>query len=166
MSLRKCHTFVPNLRAIQQKSSHHSIRQNSSHRSIRHHSNHFSRECLWHRHVPLLEFPNLSLISSFQDLHRAESRNHTRCHWRPYRATHNSIFLAFYFVPNSHCCHAVLIHPTFTCSHVFHVFCTVFSRHLRCGICSFRTCLSLISSFQDLRDKFSMFCTCANLWHL
>ena len=40
---------------------------------------------------------------------------------------HNSTFLAFYFAPNSHCCHAVIVHPTFT-------FCTVFPRHLRCGI--------------------------------
>ena len=34
---------------------------------------------------------------------------------------HNSTFLAFYFVPNSHCCHAVTVHPTFTCSHFSHV---------------------------------------------
>ena len=68
MSLRKCHTFVPNLRAIQQSSSHHSIHQNSSHRSIRHNSNHRSRKCQWDMSVQILEFPSLSLISSFQDL--------------------------------------------------------------------------------------------------
>ena len=33
----------------------------------------------------------------------------------------NPTFQAFYFVPNSHCCHAVAIHPTFTCSHFSHV---------------------------------------------
>ena len=45
MSLRKCHTFVPNLRALQQNSSHHSILQNSSHHCIRDNSNHRSRKC-------------------------------------------------------------------------------------------------------------------------
>ena len=35
MSLRKCHTSVPNLRAIRQNSSHHSTHRNSSRRSIR-----------------------------------------------------------------------------------------------------------------------------------
>ena len=35
---------------------------------------------------------------------------------------HNSTFLAFYFVPNSHCCHAVIVHPTFTCCLFSHVF--------------------------------------------
>ena len=35
---------------------------------------------------------------------------------------HISTFLASYFVPNSHCCHAVVIHPTFTCSHFFTCF--------------------------------------------
>ena len=33
-----------------------------------------------------------------------------------------STFLAFYFVPNSHCCNAVVIHQTFTCSHFFTCF--------------------------------------------
>ena len=33
----------------------------------------------------------------------------------------NSTFLTFYFVPNSYCCHAVAIHPTFTCGPFFHV---------------------------------------------
>ena len=46
---------------------------------------------------------------------------------------HNSTFLAFYFVPNSHCCHAVIVHPTFTCSHFSHVLHRI-PRHLRCGI--------------------------------
>ena len=46
----------------------------------------------------------------------------------------SSTFLAFHFVPNSHCCHAVAIHPTFTCSPFFHMLCIVFPRHLRCGI--------------------------------
>ena len=68
MSLQKCHTFVPNLRAIQQSSSHHSIHQNSSHRSIRHNSNHRSRKCQWDMSVQIPECPSLSLISSFQDL--------------------------------------------------------------------------------------------------
>ena len=68
MSLRKCHTFVPNLRAIQRNSSHHSIHQKSSHRSIRHNSNHRSRKRQWYRHVLIPEFLSLSLISSFQDL--------------------------------------------------------------------------------------------------
>ena len=34
---------------------------------------------------------------------------------------HISTFLAFYFAPNSHCCDAVIVHPTFTCSHFSHV---------------------------------------------
>ena len=68
MSLRKCHPFVPNLRAIQQNSSHHSIHQNSSHRSIRHRSNHRSRKCQWYMSVKIPEFPSLSPISSFQNL--------------------------------------------------------------------------------------------------
>ena len=68
MSLRKCHTFVPNLRAIQQNSSHHSIHQNSIHPSIRHHSNHRYKKCQWYMPVQIPEFPSLSLISNFQDL--------------------------------------------------------------------------------------------------
>ena len=47
--MRKCHTFVPSPRAIQQNSNHHSIHQNSSHHSIRHHPSHRSRECQWCR---------------------------------------------------------------------------------------------------------------------
>ena len=66
MSLRKCHTFVLNLRAIQRNSSHHSIPQNSSPRSIRHHSNHRSTKCQWDMSVQIPEIP--SLISSFQVL--------------------------------------------------------------------------------------------------
>ena len=63
MRLRKCRTFVPNLRAIQQNSSHHSIHRNSSHRSIRHHSNH------QHMSVQIPECPSLPPISNFlQDL--------------------------------------------------------------------------------------------------
>ena len=68
VALRKCHTFVPNLRANQQNSSHHSIHQNSSHRSIRHHSNHRSRKCQWYISVQILACLSLSLISSFQDV--------------------------------------------------------------------------------------------------
>ena len=34
MSLQNCRTFVPNLRALQQNSSHHSIRQDSIHHEI------------------------------------------------------------------------------------------------------------------------------------
>ena len=68
MSLRKCHTFVPSLRATQQNSSHHSIHQNSSHRSIRHNSNHRSRKCQCDMSVQIPECPSLPLISSFQDL--------------------------------------------------------------------------------------------------
>ena len=67
-SLRKCHTVVPNLRAIQPNSSHHSIHQNSCHRSIRHNYNHRSKKGQWYRHFPIREFLNLSLISSFQYL--------------------------------------------------------------------------------------------------
>ena len=59
MSLRKSHTLFPNLRAIQQNSSHHSIDQNSSHRSIRHHSNHHSRKCQWDMSVQIPEFSEL-----------------------------------------------------------------------------------------------------------
>ena len=59
VSLRKCHTFVPNLRAIQQNSSHHSTHRNSSHRS---------KKDQWYRRVQIPQFPNLSPISSFQDL--------------------------------------------------------------------------------------------------
>ena len=66
--LRKCRTFVPNLRAIQQNSSHNSIHQNSSHRSIRHHSKHRSRKCQWDMSVQIPECPSSPLISSFQDL--------------------------------------------------------------------------------------------------
>ena len=68
MSLRKCHKFVPNLRAIQQNSSHHSTHQNSSHRSIHHNSNHRSRMCQWDMSVQFSECPSLPLISSCQDL--------------------------------------------------------------------------------------------------
>ena len=52
--LRKCHTFLPILRAIQQKSSRHSIPPNPSARNP--------------------EFPSLRLISSFQDLRHQFSR--------------------------------------------------------------------------------------------
>ena len=65
MSLQKCHTFIPYLRAIQRDSSHHFIHQNSSHR---HNSNHRSMKCQWNMSVQIPEFPSLSLISSFQDL--------------------------------------------------------------------------------------------------
>ena len=68
MSLRKCHTFVPHLRATQQNSSHHSVHRNSSHRSIRHHSNHRSRKCQWDMSVQIPELPSLSPISSFQGM--------------------------------------------------------------------------------------------------
>ena len=68
MSLRKCHTFVHHLRAIQQNSSHQSIHRNSSHRSIRHHSNHRSRKCQWDMSVQIPELPSLSPISSFQGM--------------------------------------------------------------------------------------------------
>ena len=51
---------------------------------------------------------------------------------------HNSTFLASYFVPNSHCCHAVVIHPTFTCSHfspVLHRIPSAFEVwYLHCGV--------------------------------
>ena len=59
MSLRKCHTFAHNLRAIQ---------PNSSHRSIRQDSNHRSRKCQWDMFVQIPEFPSLPRISSFQHL--------------------------------------------------------------------------------------------------
>ena len=68
MSLRNCHTFVPNLRANQQNSSHHSTHQNSSHRSNRHNSNHRSRKDQWDTSVQIPECPSLPPISSFQDL--------------------------------------------------------------------------------------------------
>ena len=68
MSLRKCHKFAPNLRAIQQNSSHHSTHRNSSYRSIRHRSNHRSRKCPWCMSVQIPEFPSLPLISSFPSL--------------------------------------------------------------------------------------------------
>ena len=68
MSLRKCHTFVPNLRAIQQNSSHHSIHRNSSHRSIRHHSNHRYRKCQRYMSVQISERPSLPPTSKIQDL--------------------------------------------------------------------------------------------------
>ena len=68
LSFRKCHTFVPNLRAIQQNCSHHSIHQNFSHRSIRHHSYHPSRKGQWDLFVQIPEFPSLHLVSSFHDL--------------------------------------------------------------------------------------------------
>ena len=41
---------------------------NSSHRPIRQHSNHRSWKCQWVMSVQIPEVPNLSLISSFQDL--------------------------------------------------------------------------------------------------
>ena len=66
MSLQKCHTFVPHLRA-RQHSSHHSIHQNSSHHSLRQDSiHHDSTNCQWDVCVQIPEFP--TLISSFQDL--------------------------------------------------------------------------------------------------
>ena len=53
MSLQMCHTFVHNLHAIQQNSSHHSVHPNSSRRSILHDSvRHESTTCQWHKHVP------------------------------------------------------------------------------------------------------------------
>ena len=58
-SLQKCHTFIPNFRAIQQKSTHHSIHQNSNHRSMK---------CWWDMSVHVPKFPSLSPISSFQDV--------------------------------------------------------------------------------------------------
>ena len=57
VSLWKCHMFVPNLGAIQQSSSHHSIHQNSDHNSIRHRSNHHSRKNV--RGICLCRFPNV-----------------------------------------------------------------------------------------------------------
>ena len=68
MSVRKCHTFVPNLRAIQQDSSHHSTHHNSSHRSIHRNSSHFSKKDQSYRRMPIPECPSLSPIASFQDL--------------------------------------------------------------------------------------------------
>ena len=79
--------------------------------------------------------------------HRVESRNHacrhwrlcnpvsrkrTCCHWRPYRAVLPTCtefhFSGFYFAPNFHCCHAVIVHPTFACSYFF----TFFAPYFRC----------------------------------
>ena len=64
MSLRKCHTYVPNLRATQQNSNRPSTHRNSNHCSIRHHSNHRPKKCQWYMSVQIPECP----ISSFQDL--------------------------------------------------------------------------------------------------
>ena len=68
MSLRKYHTFVHNLRAIQQNSNHHSIHQYSSHRAIRHHANYRSKREQWDMSVQIPEFPSLPPILSLQDL--------------------------------------------------------------------------------------------------
>ena len=65
VSLRKCHTFALNFRAIQQNSSHHSTHRNSNHSSIRHRSNHRSRKCPWCMSVKIPERPILHPISSF-----------------------------------------------------------------------------------------------------
>ena len=59
MGLRKCHTFVHNLRAIQQNSSH----RKSSHRSIRQRSNHRSKKCHWCMSGQIPECPSLPPIS-------------------------------------------------------------------------------------------------------
>ena len=63
-----CHTFVPNLRAIQQNSSHHSTHQNSIRRTIRQDVIHQeSMTCQWYKHVPsalVPEFPEL--VSDFK----------------------------------------------------------------------------------------------------
>ena len=56
--LAEVSNVVPNLRVIQQNSSHHSIHRNSSHHS----------KDQWHRHMLIPKFPNLLLISSVQDL--------------------------------------------------------------------------------------------------
>ena len=68
VSLRKCHTFVPNLRVIQQNFSHHSTHQNSTDSSIRHRSNLRSRKCSWCMLLQIPECPCLHPISNFQDL--------------------------------------------------------------------------------------------------
>ena len=59
MTLRNCHTFGHNLRAIQPNSSQHSIHHDSSH--------HETKSCQWDTPVQIPEFLNLSLISCFQD---------------------------------------------------------------------------------------------------
>ena len=59
MRLQKCRTFVSNLRAIQ---------QNSSHRSNRHNSNHRSKKDQWYRRMQIPKVLNLSPILNFQDL--------------------------------------------------------------------------------------------------
>ena len=52
LSLRKCHTFVPTLRANQQNSSHHSIHHDSSNHSIHHDSSHHeTKNCQWNTSV-------------------------------------------------------------------------------------------------------------------
>ena len=115
MSLRKYHAFVPNLRAIQQNSS-----RNSSHRSIHHRCNHHSRKCPWNMSVRIPELPNLSPISSFQDLkdqlsmfRPCERLRHLGSHfWFLW------IFLwIFLYCPDSHLCLNVRAHSgTMTCS--------------------------------------------------
>ena len=60
-----CHTFAPNLRAIQQNSSHPNSRRGSIRQDAIHHE---SMNCQWDMFVQILGFPSLSLISSLQDL--------------------------------------------------------------------------------------------------
>ena len=69
MSLWNCHMFVPNLRAIQPNSSHHSIHHNSGHHSNRQDSSHHAtKNSPWDTSVQIPEFLSLSLISDSQDL--------------------------------------------------------------------------------------------------
>ena len=65
MSLRNCHTFVHNLRAIQPNSCHHSTQNNFICHDCRHQE---TNNCQWDTSVQIPVFPSLSLISSFQDL--------------------------------------------------------------------------------------------------
>ena len=65
MSLRSCHTFDPNLHAIQSSSSDHSIHRIPA---IINHTKNWCGNFQWDTSVQIPEFLSLSLISGFQDL--------------------------------------------------------------------------------------------------